>query len=136
MAKAPFTNSFFCIALLPPYVASRAAAPLALAGRASHYISGSLRGIMQEMLLCTERSTPLHFSYIDDVTAPTRVYMGTADTVMLYSHVQHWAQHAQAGNVELITVEGGTHDGVMHTHKAAALEALAADLTQQQEQEQ
>eukprot|EP00882_Tetradesmus_deserticola_P022670 GHRQ01024608.1.p2 GENE.GHRQ01024608.1~~GHRQ01024608.1.p2 ORF type:complete len:128 (+),score=43.94 GHRQ01024608.1:396-779(+) len=98
--------------------------------------NGSLRGIMQEMLLCTERSTPLHFSYIDDVTAPTRVYMGTADTVMLYSHVQHWAQHAQAGNVELITVEGGTHDGVMHTHKAAALEALAADLTQQQEQEQ
>jgi alpha-beta hydrolase superfamily lysophospholipase len=85
---------------------------------------------MQEMQLCTERNAPLHFIYTQDVTAPVRVYMGTADTVMLYSHVQHWAQHAQAGNVELITVEGGTHDGLMHTHRTAALEALVEDLQQ------
>jgi alpha-beta hydrolase superfamily lysophospholipase len=95
--------------------------------------SGSLTGIMQEMQLCTERSSPLHLNYLQDVTAPTRVYMGTADAVMLHSHVQHWAANARAGNVELISVEGGTHDGLMHTHRTAALEALAADLEQQQQ---
>jgi alpha-beta hydrolase superfamily lysophospholipase len=88
---------------------------------------------MQEMQLCTERSARLHFSYTQDVTALVRVYMGTADTVMLYSHVQHWVQHAEARNVELITVEGGTHDGLMHTHRTTALEALAADLEQQKQ---
>jgi hypothetical protein len=93
--------------------------------------SGSLAGTMQEMQLCTERSAPLHFNYLQDVTAAVRVYMGTADAVMLYSHVQHWAQHAKAGNVELVAVEGGTHDGLMHTHRTAALEALAADVEQQ-----
>uniref|UniRef100_A0A383V9Q8 AB hydrolase-1 domain-containing protein n=1 Tax=Tetradesmus obliquus TaxID=3088 RepID=A0A383V9Q8_TETOB len=92
--------------------------------------TGSLAGIMQEMQLCMERSNPLHLNYCQDITAPIRVFMGTADAVMVYSHVQHWAQHAAAGNVELITVEGGTHDGLMHTHKTAAIEALAADLQQ------
>lgn len=78
------------------------------------------------MQLCTERSAKLHFNYAQDVTAPVRVYMGTADQVLLHSHVQHWAEHAD--NVELISVDGGTHDGLMHTHKVAALEALARDL--------
>lgn len=76
-----------------------------------------------------ERSSQqqLHFSYLQDVTHPVRVFMGTADTVQPYQHVADWAQHAAHGNVKLISVQGGTHDGVMHTHKVQALEALAAD---------
>lgn len=82
------------------------------------------------MQLCMERSQQqrLHFSYLQDVAAPVRVFAGTADTVMPYQHVEGWAQHATHSDVELVTVEGGTHDGLMHTHKIRALEAIAADV--------
>jgi alpha-beta hydrolase superfamily lysophospholipase len=81
------------------------------------------------MQLCMERSQQqrLHFSYLQDVSAPVRVFAGTADSVMPYQQVADWAQHAAHANVELVTIEQGTHDGLMHTHKVAALEALAAD---------
>lgn len=81
------------------------------------------------MQLCMERTQHqrLHFSYLQDVSAPVRVFAGTADAVMPYQHVSDWAQHAAHRNVELVTVDQGTHDGLMHTHKVAALEALAAD---------
>lgn len=69
----------------------------------------------------------LHYNFVQQVAAPVRVFAGTADAVMPYHHVQDWAQHAVHANVELIPVEGGTHDGLMHTHKAAALQALAQD---------
>jgi alpha-beta hydrolase superfamily lysophospholipase len=71
----------------------------------------------------------LHFSYLQDIAAPVRVFAGTADSVMPYQHVAGWVQGATHGNVELVTVEGGTHDGLMHTHKTKALEAIAADVT-------
>lgn len=82
------------------------------------------------MQLCMERAQQqqLHFSYAASVTAPVRVFAGTADAVMPFQAVQEWAQHAQHRNVELVAVEGGTHDGLMHTHKVAALEALARDV--------
>ena len=72
----------------------------------------------------------LHYSYLKDVCRPVRVFAGTSDIVIPYQHVKEWAQHAAHGNVELVTVEGGTHDGIMHTHKVVALEALAADVAQ------
>jgi alpha-beta hydrolase superfamily lysophospholipase len=82
------------------------------------------------MQLCMERSRHqrLHFSYLQDISAPVRVFAGTADSVMPFQHVSDWAQHAAHGNIELVTVQGGTHDGLMHTHKVKALEALAADV--------
>jgi alpha-beta hydrolase superfamily lysophospholipase len=48
--------------------------------------------------------------------------------VMDYTHVSFWAKNAVAGNVELISIPGGTHDGLVHTHKQEALEKLAADI--------
>lgn len=78
------------------------------------------------MQLCTERSRPLSFNYCNDITAAVRVYMGTDDKMLAYNHVQQWAE--RCSHVDLITVKGGTHDGLMHTHKAAALESLAHDL--------
>jgi len=86
-----------------------------------------LPGIVQEMQLCLEHSQPLHFLY-RQVKAPVRVFMGTADQVLQHKHVQQWADTAEHRNVELISVPEGTHDGLMHTHKVAALEALAQDL--------
>lgn len=82
------------------------------------------------MQLCMERSQHqrLHFSYLQDISAPVRVIAGTADTVMPYQHIADWVQHAVHGNVELVTVQGGTHDGIMHTHKVKTLQALAADV--------
>ena len=82
------------------------------------------------MQLCMERSPQqqLHFNYLQDITHPVRVFMGAADPVQPYTHVADWAQHAAHGNVELITVQGATHDGLMHTHKVQALQALAADV--------
>lgn len=70
----------------------------------------------------------LHFSYLQDLSTPVRVIAGTGDTVQVFQQVQDWAQHSQHGNVELVTVEGGTHDGLFHTHKGFALKALAADV--------
>lgn len=87
--------------------------------------SSSLPGIIQEMQLCMERSQKLHFHYAD-IPTPVRVYMGTADKVLQYSIAEYWA--SQCPSVELIAVQDGTHDGVIHTHKVVALEALACDL--------
>lgn len=91
---------------------------------------------MQEMQLCMERVAQqrLHFHYCKDITAPVRVYMGTADKVLHCSNVQHWAD--QCSSVELILVQDGTHDGLMHTHKAAALQALSRDLDALEQQQQ
>jgi alpha-beta hydrolase superfamily lysophospholipase len=88
----------------------------------------SQAGIVQEMQLCMERCQRLHFQYAADVSAPVRVFAGDADAVMPWPHVRQWAASAAHRNVELVAVAGGTHDGLMHTHKAAALEALARDL--------
>jgi len=90
----------------------------------------SQAGIVHEMQLCMERSSSqrLHYSYLQDVTSPVRVFAGTADTVQPYQHIKEWAESAVHQNVELIAIEGGTHDGIMHTHKVKALQALAADV--------
>lgn len=88
----------------------------------------SLGGIMTEMALCTERQQRLHFRYASCVSAPVRVFTGTADAILPHEHVQHWAADSAHGNVEVICVEGASHDGIIHTHKAAALEAIARDV--------
>jgi len=54
--------------------------------------------------------------------------MGTDDQVLQHKHVQQWADTAEHRNVELISVPQGTHDGLMHTHKVVALDALSRDL--------
>lgn len=79
-----------------------------------------------------------------------RVFAGAADAVAPLAPVLAWAEAARARGgggssgggsggggggggesssaVEVIVIEAGTHDGIVHTHKGAALEALAADL--------
>lgn len=97
----------------------------------------SLPGIVQEMALCSERDGPLHFSY-QDVGVPLRVYAGTADAIVPHAAIAEWVRRANASEasgsnsdaprVQFVSVPGGTHDGLIHTHKGDALEALAADL--------
>lgn len=132
-ASAPWPSGCVCIpapALLarPSNIVLKCFLSLALSGCRCHRPSQA--GIVHEMQLCMERSSSqrLHFSYVQDVQAPVRVFAGTADTVQAFQHVKEWAESAAHRNVELIPVEGGTHDGIMHTHKVKALQALAADL--------
>ncbi len=82
-------------------------------------------------------SRALGFSYLTDAPAPVRVFAATADVLVPIASVRAWAAAAGGGDgggggggggVELIEVEGATHDGVFHTHKRAALEAIKADL--------
>jgi alpha-beta hydrolase superfamily lysophospholipase len=80
------------------------------------------------MHICLEASHKLHFSYPQDITFPIRVFAGTLDAVLPIEVVEEWVQHAKAQNVELIRIEGGTHDGIVHTHKEPMLEHLAADI--------
>ena len=80
------------------------------------------------MHICLEASNKLHYSYTEDVTFPVRVYAGTADAVLPFRAVEEWAKEAKAQNVELVKIDGGTHDGVVHTHKEVMLGQLAAEV--------
>ncbi|GBF92382.1 hypothetical protein Rsub_05584 [Raphidocelis subcapitata] len=96
------------------------------------------------------------FSEAAAAGAGARVFAGGDDPLVPAARVRAWAEAANGGAaaeeaaagaaaarggnggasgrggggqpVELVVVEGGTHDGVFHTHKRAALEALAAEL--------
>jgi hypothetical protein len=93
---------------------------------------GAPAGTADEMLLCAGAAGAtrgLGFSYIEHVEAPVRVFAGVEDSLVNIEHVRAWAAAAGGpGRVEVVEAEGGTHDGVVHTHKAAALAALAGDL--------
>lgn len=91
---------------------------------------GAPAGIAAEMLLCAEAGAArrLGFSYLTDVEAPVRVFVGSNDPLVPAPGVHAWSAAAPGGRVEVVEVEGGTHDGVVHTHKEAALAAIAGDL--------
>lgn len=93
---------------------------------------GASLGTAEEMLLCADAAgagRDLGFSYIEDIEAPARVFVGSEDALVSIEAVRSWSDVAGgSARVEVVGIEGGTHDGVMHTHKRAALEALAAGL--------
>ncbi|KAI8475344.1 MAG: Alpha/Beta hydrolase protein [Monoraphidium minutum] len=93
---------------------------------------GCASATADEMLLCAEAGPGrrLGFSYMSDLPeAGVRVFAGSEDALVAAEAVRAWAEAAGGGGrVELVEVEGGTHDGMVHTHKRAALAALARDL--------
>jgi hypothetical protein len=120
--------------------------------------AGAASGIAEEMLLCAEAGARrrLGFPFYEAAArAGARVFAGGDDPLVPAAQVRAWAEatnavaaaaaegSAEDGGgaaggggrgrgpdppVELVVVEGGTHDGVFHTHRRAALEALAAEL--------
>jgi pimeloyl-ACP methyl ester carboxylesterase len=99
--------------------------------------SGAAAGIVEEMLLCGEAGPGrgLGFRYADVAGGvPVRVVLGSEDGLVSEAAVRAWAEAASGsgggggGGVEVTIVPGATHDGVVHTHKAQVLEALAEGL--------